>query len=688
MLAVVLLVLLIALIFLVPLWTVTALTAALTAATVVATFAFSTLTTLLATTGLVVTAVTVTITVVVASSLLTGLPAIGTAAVALAAIIPCYAGFAAILAALVATVFAHGARGLFLLFVGRGAFTPEEAGDFTAEFPEQAFFLIVRSSGRCLCRGRRRRGGADGLHCGLFASRLLRSGGLKHFFFALAVFLGHLITGDMLGAGLVITHADDLEMRRFHMRRRYDNKTDFLARFNVSKLLALLVEQEGGNGDRNDGPHFARLLFGRLFVNQAHDAQGEGFNPADGALPLTARADFAAGFTQRRPQALSGHLQQAKAGDLADLNPCTVDFQRFAHLLLDFALVFGRRHVDEIDHNQAAHVAQPQLACDLFRGFQVGLQRGFLDVMALGGARGVDVDGHQRLGRVDNDGTARRQLHFTLECSLNLTFDLVAAEQRNFILVQLDLVLERWHDRAHKVQDVFVHGGGIDQYFADVLAQVVAYRTNDDVAFLMDQERRLALAGGLGDGFPELHQIVEVPLELFRGTADAGGAHDNAHGFWHLNVVHGLFQLGTLIAFNAAGNTAGTGVVGHQDQVAACERNECGQSSAFVAALFLVHLNNDFLAFRDHVLDVDLAFDLSRGFLEVLLGDFLQGQKAMPVCAEIHKGGFEAGLYSGNATLVDVGFFLLTGAGFDIKIKQTLAVNEGDAQLFRMSCIN
>ena len=56
--------------------------------------------------------------------------------------------------------------------------------------------------------------------------------------------------------------------------------------------------------------------------------------------------------------------------------------------------------------------------------------------------------------------------------------------------------------------------------------------------------------------------------------------------------------------------------------------------------------------------------------------------------AEVHKSGFQAWLYTGYATLVDIGFLLLTGAGFDVEVKQTLAVNQGYAQLFGMSRID
>ena len=56
----------------------------------------------------------------------------------------------------------------------------------------------------------------------------------------------------------------------------------------------------------------------------------------------------------------------------------------------------------------------------------------------------------------------------------------------------------------------------VDQHFADVLAQVVADGANDDVGFLIDQEWRGAILGGVFHRGPELQQVVEIALQFFR----------------------------------------------------------------------------------------------------------------------------------------------------------------------------
>jgi hypothetical protein len=83
-------------------------------------------------------------------------------------------------------------------------------------------------------------------------------------------------------------------------------------------------------------------------------------------------------------------------------------------------------HVDEVDDDQATEVAQTELAGQFFGRFHVGLEGGFLDIGALGRAAGVDVDGNQCFGVVDDDGATGRQIDLTGEGGFDLVFDLEA----------------------------------------------------------------------------------------------------------------------------------------------------------------------------------------------------------------------------------------------------------------------
>jgi hypothetical protein len=68
------------------------------------------------------------------------------------------------------------------------------------------------------------------------------------------------------------------------------------------------------------------------------------------------------------------------------------------------------------------------------------------------------------------------------------------------------------HHLLHEFARFVVDGLVINQDLADVLAQVVANRTDDEVAFLIDQVGRGARIAGVLDGFPQLQQVIKIPL--------------------------------------------------------------------------------------------------------------------------------------------------------------------------------
>ncbi len=143
---------------------------------------------------------------------------------------------------------------------------------------------------------------------------------------------------------------------------------------------------------------------------------------------FAARTGQAIGFSQGRPQPLARHLKQPKARDASDLDTCPVGLQGLGELGFDGALIACRGHVDEIDDDKAAKVANPQLAGDLFGRLEIGIERGLLDVAAAGRAGRVHIDGDECLGVIEDDGAARFKAHLARKRRFDLVFDLVARE--------------------------------------------------------------------------------------------------------------------------------------------------------------------------------------------------------------------------------------------------------------------
>src|SRR3546814_10631095 len=89
-----------------------------------------------------------------------------------------------------------------------------------------------------------------------------------------------------------------------------------------------------------------------------------------------------------------------------------------------------RSHVDEVDDDDAAQVAQAQLPRGRLRGLQVGAVDGFLEVALAQERAGVDVDRGHRLGLVDDQVAAGLERDFLLQRALDLVLDAVQVEHR------------------------------------------------------------------------------------------------------------------------------------------------------------------------------------------------------------------------------------------------------------------
>ena len=331
------------------------------------------------------------------------------------------------------------------------------------------------------------------------------------------------------GRGLfAFAHAQHGIVRGFHLIVRHDDNAHVaLTGFDSAYRRTFFVQQIGRDWHRNNRVNFLGVLLQRFFFNQTQNGERQGFVIAHGAGAATARADVMAGFAERRAQALTRHFEQAKARNMADLDARAILTYGFAQAVFYRALVAYRGHIDKVDNDKTAEVAQTQLAGNLIGCFKVGVEGGFFDIAAAGCACGVDIDRGQRLGAIDNDRAAGRQTNFTLESGFDLRFDLVVAEQRDFTGVELNFAAEvRATQRGDVLASQLKHFRVIDKNFTDILTQVVAERAHDDVAFLVNQERRRAAFCGFLDSFPVLQAEAKVPLQRFGRFADARGAYN------------------------------------------------------------------------------------------------------------------------------------------------------------------
>ena len=368
--------------------------------------------------------------------------------------------------------------------------------------------------------------------------------------------------------------------------------------------LALLVEEEVDDVGRGEHAELLGVELARLAHQLAQDLVAHGARGLDLAAAAAGRARLAQQVGERFAGALAGHLHQAERGEAVDRHLGVVARQRLAELLEHHLAVLDVLHVDEVDDDDAAEVAQAQLAGDGLAGFEVGLEDGVVEDARTDEAAGVDVDRGHRFGLVDDQVAPRFQVHASRQRLLDFLFDIVELEQRTLAAVVLE--------QGQHLGRVF---GGEGGELLEVLPRVDA----DAVGFVVDQVAQGALPeakilvqqlgrkqshGGTGNLAPQLAQVGDVGGE-FRVRCGLGhGAHDEATG-----LVLGYQRrkspaqgFAPRLVLDALGD-ADVLFLRQIDEQAASQADLRGQACALGADRILEHLHHQALAFGEDLLD-------------------------------------------------------------------------------------
>ena len=164
------------------------------------------------------------------------------------------------------------------------------------------------------------------------------------------------------------------------MRIGHDQEFNFALVLEGAQPLALLVEDVGGDFDRDLHDDARGAVLAQLLADEAQDRERHRLDAADAADADATRAHDVARLAERRPQTLARHLQQSEARQPADLDAGAIHLHGVAQPIFDIALVLGRLHVDEVDDDQATDVTDAQLARDFIRRFEIGVGGGGLDI--------------------------------------------------------------------------------------------------------------------------------------------------------------------------------------------------------------------------------------------------------------------------------------------------------------------
>ena len=390
-------------------------------------------------------------------------------------------------------------------------------------------------------------------------------------------------------------------------------------------------------------------------------------DPIAGAGRALLRQDLARSVGDVLPR----HLDEAERRDLDDVRLRSVALELVLQRVLDRLPVGRVRHVDEVDDDDPADVAQAQLADDLLDRLEVVLRDRVLEPRAgalrarADEAPGVHVDHGERLGVVEDQVAAGRKVDAAVERRLDLRVDAERLEQRRLLLVADHLLHHVRRGLLQVADDALVRRVVVDQRALEVAGEEVARDAERQLRLLVDERRRLRRLRLVLDRLPELLEEDEVALDVLGGRALRGRADDHA-AFLHLERLDDLLQARPLVVVEPA-RDAEPFAERDVDDEAAGQRDLGREPRALRLHRVLDRLDEHLLAALDQVLDlaaVALALELGHD-------DLVDVEEAVLLEPDLDERGLHAGQHVVDRAEVDV--------PGDRSALRTLEVDLGDA---------
>src|SRR6202790_3599882 len=269
--------------------------------------------------------------------------------------------------------------------------------------------------------------------------------------------------------------------------------------------------------------HFAG--FGLDFVAQ----RGNGFDHAGAGAIGAGLAEHA---LESLLGALAGDAHQAKFVEAQRFRRRFIFFEGLLQREQNFVAVAALFHVDEVHHDDAAQVAQANLANDFFHRFQIGFDDGVFEARGAFADEfsGVDVDGHQRFSVVDDDVAAGLEPYFGAQGFVEFVLDAELFEDGRFLGVELDAADQLGLKAADEFDDLAEFFFAVDPDGGEVVADVIAQNAFDEIQIAMEKRGSFALLAALLDFVPGSAEEFDVGANLLISGTAGRGAYDGAAG--------------------------------------------------------------------------------------------------------------------------------------------------------------
>src|SRR6185437_1854630 len=374
--------------------------------------------------------------------------------------------------------------------------------------------------------------------------------------------------------------------------------------FNLFEVLILIRFQDlphVGMHAQDDVLAFER---GRDLLRFLQNLANHGLDALDVARTLAVRTRRAQRALQALFHALARNRHQTEIVELQNFVRRPVGahrlFEHLHHLLPVLALI----HVDEIDHDDAAQVAQPDLPHDLFYRLGVRFDDCIFEAIRLADIlAGIHVDRHQRLGLIDYDIAARFQPHLRPKRLFQFRRDVERVEDRLRTRVEFYPRHQCRLEKLHKAQNAFIQLFVIHPDRLEIVGELIAQGALHDVEIVMQQQRSGPLFRFLPDIDPQIMEEIHVGGDLVFRMPLSRRPHDEAARYADAVSLQNALQAQALLIGSHFAGDAHVIERGHVHHVAPREGDMRRDARAFLAQRLLRDLDDDLLAFLQQLGD-------------------------------------------------------------------------------------
>src|SRR5665213_2293670 len=441
---------------------------------------------------------------------------------------------------------------------------------------------------------------------------------------------------------------------------------------------------------------FVAHAFLQDFLQLALDLDAHGHDAFHLAAALAIRAVVIDGGTGAFAMALARHFHEAELRNRQDVRLGLVAAQTVLHALIDLLLVAPSFHVNEVEHDETAHVAQAKLPRNFFGGFEVHFQDGRFLVAAALVPSGVHVNRHECLSLVNDDVAAAFQMHLAREGVFQLLADVESVEHRlrigvkhDFFRGALGLDFED-HFADAVVGFLVVHDDAIH-----IFGEKIAHGAFDQIRLLKNARRHRLRFDFFLDAMPFFEQQCEVAHEIRLALVFAGGAHDDTHAFGDVQLAQNLLEaFAFFLTFNLTRDSRLIGIR-QQNQIAPGQNEIRRDARTFGADRAFGDLHDDFAAGRIKARNVLLrdfwpvaaaafALDDFDAAVELVWHDVPIMQKRIFLEADVHERGFQAVFEVADFSLENAADETFFRRALNVEFLQLAFFHDGHARFQRL----